>query len=314
MSDVSPLRRQFGARLRALIIASPRRQCELAAALNVSNSAISQMLTGKIIPRHTQLKVLCDKLNLSRDEELELTNMLLNIRNGEANLRSRFNQMFSAARRERGVSVEQLARLSGVPAGRLRLFENCYDAAPLVDEVNRLAPVLDCSAQDLLLAAGLGRPVASPSGTLIVSEPSAEYHYEGPSGRRIPVVELAALRNYRRERPLGVVAAELAVRQTSRGADLPVPTVAVAASARQLELGIGGEVLLLVSEELPPGYRSLELACDKDGNFRLRERRAGGRQVVRLTGSDDAGSARYAVWAVNVLEVIISPVRSGMMK
>ena len=77
MATVSPLRQQFGAKLRTLILNSPHRQCELAKALQISNSAVSQMLVGKIIPRHTQLKVFCELLSLSRDEELELSSLLL---------------------------------------------------------------------------------------------------------------------------------------------------------------------------------------------------------------------------------------------
>ena len=152
MATVSPLRQQFGAKLRTLILNSPHRQCELAKALQISNSAVSQMLVGKIIPRHTQLKVFCELLSLSRDEELELSSLLLNIRNGESNPRSRFNQMFSAACRERGVTIQQLAVLTGVSAARLQLFENCFDAAPLLDEINRIAPVLDCTPEDMMLA------------------------------------------------------------------------------------------------------------------------------------------------------------------
>ena len=255
MAEISPLKQQFGARLRSLIRASPIRQCELAEALSVSNSAISQMLTGKITPRHSQLLVISAKLGLSRDEELELSSMLLNIRNGESNLRSRFNQMFSAARRERGISLEQLARLADVPEGRLQLFEACYDAVPMLDEVNRLAPILQCSRQDMLLAAGLGQPVSQVDGSLMIAEPEAAFRHSGPT--QIPVIDLAALKQYRRERTLIGFALERALRQTTRGANLPVPAVAVTASARQLHLDLPGEVMLFVSDQLPSARKPI---------------------------------------------------------
>jgi len=312
MAEISPLKKQFGARLRELILASSVRQCVLAEALQVSNSAISQMLIGKIIPRHSQLKVFCEVLKLSQDEELELSNMLLNIRNGVTNLRSRFNQMFAALRRERGLSLEELAERSGVPQERLQLFENCYDVQPLIGEVNRLVPELQCSAQDLLLAAGLGRPVPASDGSLMISEPEAEFRYSGV--RKIPVIDLAVLRQYRRDRSLSVFGFERAIRQTTRGADLPVPAVAVTASARQLHLGIDGEVMMLVSDQLPAGYRRLELFADKHGAFRIRERKSAAWHVVQLSGPAHPETANYAVWSAHLLELIVCPVHAGMMK
>lgn len=311
MAEISPLKQQFGARLRALILASPVRQCELADALHISNSAISQMLTGKITPRHSQLQVISAKLGLSRDEELELSSMLLNIRNGESNLRSRFNQMFSAARRERGISLEQLARLTGIQEGRLLLFETCYDVVPMLDEVNRLAPILQCSQQDMLLAAGLGHPISQADGSLMIAEPEAEFRYSEKT--RIPVINLAALKQYRRDRSLTGFAQERALRQTTRGTNLPVPAVAVTASARQLHLDLPGEVMLFVSDQLPTGYRRLELFADKRGNLSLRERRSASWHLIRLTG-DAQKAGNYAVWSLYVLELVVCPVHAGLMK
>ena len=312
MAEISPLKRQFGARLRELILASSVRQCVLAKALQISNSAVSQMLIGKIIPRHGQLKTFCEILHLTPDEELELSSMLLNIRNGVSNLRSRFNQMFSSLRRERGISIEQLAKSSGIPAERLQLFENCYDVMPLIGEVNRLASELQCSPQDLLLAAGLGRTIPASDGSLMVSEPETEFRYD--DARKIPVIDLAILSQYRRDKPLNVFAFERAIRQTSRGADLPVPAVAVTATARELHLGLDGEVMMLVSEQLPAGYRRLELFSDKSGRFRIRERKAAAWHAVQLSGAAHGRAGNYAVWSAYLLELTVSPVHIGMMK
>ena len=314
MATVSPLRQQFGAKLRTLILNSPHRQCELAKALQISNSAVSQMLVGKIIPRHTQLKVFCELLALSRDEELELSSLLLNIRNGESNPRSRFNQMFSAACRERGVTIQQLAVLTGVPAARLQLFENCFDAAPLLDEINRIAPVLDCAPEDMMLAAGLGRPATAANGSLCVAEPAAEYVL-GNRPKLLPVIELSSMKNYRKPMSIHTFAAQKAIRQTRRGDELPVPAVAVTAPARKLQLGIPGEVIMLISEQLPPGYRDLELFSDKDHNFRIRERKSGTWKLFQIPGTGDAKTvSNYAVWSFYILELIISPTSSGLMK
>ena len=314
MSTVSPLRQQFGAKLRAFILNSPHRQCELAQALQISNSAVSQMLIGKIIPRHTQLKVFCELLGLSRDEELELSALLLNIRNGESNPRSRFNQMFSAACRERGFSLQQLSELTGVALARLQLFENCFDAVPLLDEISRIVPVLGCTPDDMMLAAGIGRPAAAADGSLHVAESVGEFRCSEPE-KRLPVVELSSMKNYRKPQSIYAFAAEKAIRQTARGEDLPVPAVAITASARKLQLGIPGEVIMLVSDQLPPGYRNLELFSDKDNNFRIRERKSGTWKYFQIPGDSNAPAVgTYAVWSFYILELIVRPIPSGMMK
>ncbi len=313
MSMISPLRMQFGAKLRAMILKSSHKQCELAKALNISNSAISQMLIGKIIPRHTQLKVVCDLLELTRDEELELSSLLLNIRNGESNPRSRFNQMFSTACRERGVTLRQLSELTGVTESRLQLFENCFDAIPLLDEINRLAAVLPCTPEDMMLAAGLGRPAAAEDGMLKVAEPAAEYYAE-KSGSMLPLIELSRMKNYRKPQSIFAFAAQHAVRQTCRGGNLPAQAVAITAPARKLQLGISGEVIMLVSDQLPPGYRDLELYSDKDNNFRIRERKSGTWQLFQIPDDRNKEVSTYAIWSFYILELILCPVPSGMIK
>lgn len=314
MSTVSPLRQQFGARLRSLILKSPHKQCDLAKALDISNSAVSQILIGKIIPRHTQLKVICNLLALTRDEELELSSLLLNIRNGESNLRSRFNQMFSAACREQGVSLEQLALQTGVSLSRLLLFENCFDAVPLLDEINRIAPALMCSPEDMVLAAGLGRTSCNADGTLCVREPASEYQIHNFT-RRLPLVQLSSMKSYRKPASIYSFAAQKAIRHTNRGGDLPVPAVAITASARKLQLGISGEVILLVSDQLPPGYRDWELFSDKDNNFRIRERKSGTWKLFQLPSDGNAKPiGNYAVWSFYILELIFCPIPSGMIK
>lgn len=308
---VSPLKQQFGARLRALILKSPRRQCDLAAALQISNSAISQMLSGKIVPRHHQLRLICNTLELSGDEELELSGMLLNIRNGENCIQSRFNRMFQTACRMRGVSLLQLAGMTGISPARLQLFASCFDAVPKVEEINRLAPVLECSPQDMLLAAGLGSPVSRADGSLAVAEPEAPFLRDSP--KLIPVVRLDDFRDYSREQPLIPFAVRHALRQTDRGTVLPVPAAAVLASARKLQLGIYGEVMLLVSEQLPPGFRELELFADKDCRFRVRERKGAGWNLFEMPGTRSS-AGNYAVWSLNILEMIVRPVKAGMME
>ena len=303
---VTPLRLRLGEKIRKYLISSKLKQRDLAGALGISCSAVSQMISGKIVPQQEQLDIICDQLSLTRDQMLELTAMLTNIRNGQKTLRSKFNQLFAAARRERGVDAQQLANLTGVSCSRLQLLENCFDATPTLEEINRLAPVLSCAPEDMLLAAGMGRPVIQ-DGNVQLSEPTVDYQF--PSQKMLPVLELAQLADCRPGESLLNYAASKALRQTAYGADLPVPAVAISADCRELKIGAGGEVLILVASERPQGFREIELFRDRNGQYRLRERRRGCWKVFQLPPVTT--SAGYALWSLPVLELIIRPVRPG---
>ncbi len=303
---VTPLRMKLGEKIRKYLLGSQLRQRDLAAALDISCSAVSQMLSGKIVPQQDQLEVICDKLALTRDQMLELTSMLTCIRNGQKTLRSKFNQLFAAARRERGVDAQQLANLTGVSCSRLQLLENCFDATPTLEEINRLAPVLSCSPEDMLLAAGMARPVVQGDNVQL-GEPAVDYQMT--SSKMLPVLDLAQLNECPPGESLFSYAARKALRQTGYGADLPVPAVAIAANCRELKLGVGGEVLVLVAAERPQGFREIELFRDRTGQFRLRERRRGCWKVFQLPPVTTP--AGYALWSLPVLELIIRPVRPG---
>ncbi len=303
---VTPLRMKLGEKIRKYLLGSPLRQRDLAAALGVSCSAVSQMISGKIVPQQDQLDIICEHLALTRDQTLELTAMLTSIRNGQKTLRSKFNQLLAAARRERGVDARQLANLTGVSCTRLQLLENCFDATPTLEEINRLAPVLSCAPEDMLLAAGMARPVIQ-GDSVQLSEPAVDYQLA--SRKMLPVLELAQLADCRPEESLLHFAARKALRQTGYGTDLPVPAVAIAADCRKLKLGTGGEVLMLVAPERPQGFREIELYRDRTGQYRLRERRRGCWKVFQLPPVTTP--AGYALWSLPVLELIIRPVRPG---
>ena len=54
---VTPLRMKLGEKIRKYLLGSPLRQRDLAAALGVSCSAVSQMISGKIVPQQDQLDI-----------------------------------------------------------------------------------------------------------------------------------------------------------------------------------------------------------------------------------------------------------------
>lgn len=305
---VTPLKSMFGEKLRNLLIASPLRQRDIAEALDVSNSAVSQMLSGKIVPQHEQLGVICEKLHLDRDQVTELTAMLARIRNGERVLRSQFNQLLFSARCERGLELPKLANLTGVSASRLQVLETCFGAIPTLEEINKLAPVLSCSPEDMLISAGLARPKVSGSA---VSVGEVSQDFKTPK-RMLPLLQLDQLKDLKSSgESLFGFAARVALRQTGRGVDLSVPAIAVTGEAKELQLGSCGEVTLLISVDRPIGFREIELCLDGQGMFFLRERIRGAWRVFRLTGGEEEKEPGYASLSLPVLELTLRPVRPG---
>ena len=70
---------------------------------------------------------------------------------------------------------------------------------------------------------------------------------------------------------------------------------------------------MLVSDQLPPGYRDLELYSDKDNNCRIRERKSGTWRLFQIP-EDQTTVSSYAIWSFYILELIICPVPSGMIR
>ncbi|MBR2509087.1 MAG: helix-turn-helix transcriptional regulator, partial [Lentisphaeria bacterium] len=56
------------------------RQAYLASMLGVTSSAVSQMIKGRIIMSRAQLRTICEGLNLTQDEALDMQTLLTRIR------------------------------------------------------------------------------------------------------------------------------------------------------------------------------------------------------------------------------------------
>ena len=125
------------------------RQLDLAEALDLSPSAVCQMLSGKISPNLKQLDVIMAKLSLDRSECAELRDCLSRIRSGDEELRSPLNDFIRTSRTQRGLSIEQLAEMSAIPADTLMMLENSFNAQPTPTEAIRLAAIFDCNVSEL---------------------------------------------------------------------------------------------------------------------------------------------------------------------
>ena len=152
---ITPLKKMFGERIRMYLVTNKIRQQELARRLSVSSSAVSQMLTGKIVPSMQQLDKICEVLSLECSQSLELRDWLTRIRIGIDNIKSPFNELLRLYRTRRGLSIGQLSKRTGITVARLNALENSGESQPTADEALRLSAVLECESAELMEVAPL---------------------------------------------------------------------------------------------------------------------------------------------------------------
>ncbi|MBS1369716.1 MAG: helix-turn-helix transcriptional regulator [Lentisphaeria bacterium] len=309
---ITPLKTKFGKLIRDYLRNAEIRQNDLAARLQISGSAVSQMLHGKIVPNQQQLNAICELLQLDRAQSFELQSMLSCIRTGAENMRSPFNEAMFSLRCQRGLTHQQLANLSGIPASHLQVFENCFEAVPTLDEASKLAPILGCTPASLLQSAGVGGLSRTAIDKLTatgemtedeVCEAVAAYHAE----RQSPLLNLVDLEEF--DGNSITAFAQRATKIFELGErDLPEDIVAISASGRDLAIGIPGIIQLLVTPKRPAGYRELDLCRTEDGKFVLQETRRHSVKEFRLAGTRKPNSSA-PLWKLPVLEMIIRPTK-----
>jgi len=309
---ITPLKAKFGKLIRDYLRNAEIRQNDLAAKLKISGSAVSQMLHGKIVPNQQQLAAICELLQLDRIRAFELQSMLSCIRTGAENMRSPFNQNMFTLRCQRGLSYQQLANLSGIPASHIEVFETCFEAVPTLDEASRLAPILGCTPAALLQSAGVGGLSSGMIEQLRqedpddeVGEPLGTYQTE----RQAPLLDLIDLEAFAGE-SFNEFAQRHAAKVFELGTrDLPDNVVVINASGRDLAIGIPGTVQLMVAAERPAGFRNLDLCRSADGKFLLQETRRNGIKEFRLAGTRKPNTENI-LWKLPVLEMIIRPTKA----
>ena len=121
---VTDLKAQFCKQLKKYIKNAGVKQCELASALKMSASAVSQMLSGLIVPNVKQLDIIMEKIALDRVTCAVLRDYLIRIRSGEEDLRSPLNDFIRDSRIKAGLSIEELSEQSGIPVEDLNNLEN----------------------------------------------------------------------------------------------------------------------------------------------------------------------------------------------
>jgi transcriptional regulator with XRE-family HTH domain len=144
-----PLKLKLGKLIKSGLQAAGLRQLDLAQHLQVSTSAVSQMLNGKTAPAAVHLDKIFQLLNCSRNQVFIMRDLLARIRSGMHELRSPVNEFIRSSRKECGLSMAKLASLSKISVSELRVLETCSTVAPSNEQVMALAGVLKFKDEDI---------------------------------------------------------------------------------------------------------------------------------------------------------------------
>jgi transcriptional regulator with XRE-family HTH domain len=185
-----PLKLKLGKLIKSGLQAAGLRQLDLAQHLQISTSAVSQMLNGKTAPAAVHLDKIFQLLNCSRNQVFIMRDLLARIRSGMHEFRSPVNEFIRNSRKECGLSMAKLAELSGISVAELRMLETCSTVVPSDEQLATLAKILkfeDDEMQQLLQDLHLQ---TSDSMGGYVREQSAVYGADSNFSAQIPVLSI----------------------------------------------------------------------------------------------------------------------------
>jgi len=185
-----PLKLKLGKLIKSGLQAAGLRQLDLAQHLQVSTSAVSQMLNGKTAPAAVHLDKIFQLLNCSRNQVFIMRDLLARIRSGMHELRSPINEFIRASRKESGLSMAKLANLSEIPVAELRILETCSTVVPSNDQIMSLAKILEFEEGDIHQLLNDLPLHGSDSMGEGVEEQSASYGNVSKFPAQIPVISI----------------------------------------------------------------------------------------------------------------------------
>ncbi|WET07720.1 helix-turn-helix transcriptional regulator [Lentisphaerota bacterium ZTH] len=139
----TPLKIKLGKLIKSGLQAAGLRQLDLARHLNISTSAVSQMLNGKTAPDAAHLEKVFSLLNCSRNQIFIMRDLLAKIRSGVHELRSPLNDLLREARKARNLTYAGLSSLTSIATAELRAFESCSTALPSKEQMEKLSEALE---------------------------------------------------------------------------------------------------------------------------------------------------------------------------
>ena len=287
MAEIS-LKEQFLRLLNQIVRDSGTTRAELCDRLGISASAVSQMLSGDMLPTVRRLDQIIELLHPAADDAEKLQNMLLWLRSGSSRKLSEFNRRLFMARCQNSLTIEQLALASAIPASRLRRLERTAYAEPTMDEAATLSHILGQALVD-----GLLMPPPAPALTPVRKVA------ESADDMVLPRITLERLSNY--------FAGDDILRFAERNGCgflafhlLPAEAVAaVRAPAERFGAALPGTLELVLGNDRPYGFMRIELCRERSGDGFFMD---GDGALAGCLWTADSHK-RAAAWRLPVLQV-----------
>ena len=147
--NMTSMKKEFAAKVRDYLKRSHLPQTNLATLLNLTPSAICQMIDCYILFKPEQLSIIAKAMKLTEDEYYDLKSLLFKMRNGSA-LSSPFNKLMLQLRKNKGCTIAELAKMTKIKRVKLKSMEEDYDAILDFDELVSLSTVYDYKLHELI--------------------------------------------------------------------------------------------------------------------------------------------------------------------
>ncbi len=147
--NMTGMKKEFAAKVRDYLKRSHLPQTNLATLLNLTPSAICQMIDCYILFKPEQLAIIAKALKLTEEEYYDLKSLLFKMRNGSA-LSSPFNKLMLQLRKTKGCTIAELAKMTKIKRVKLKSIEEDYDVILDFDELAILADTYEYKLHELI--------------------------------------------------------------------------------------------------------------------------------------------------------------------
>ncbi len=302
----------FGEKIKYYLRRAKVKQLELAKLLDITPSAICQMIKCRILMNLKQLSTVGHFLELSEDEMLEMQVLLTNLRNGESDLLTHFNRFMRKCRKDKGLSLTKLAQITGISAVRLRSFESDFNAYFTLEDAEKLSKVYgitpdmmmkkipDLSLEDITYPSHAQKVLP---GVLEVAERGQTYIPE----TRIPVVALEDFLAFHDENDLFIFGDVRS--QEEIAYDIDKKVVGVRAVAKDFGIDVPGDVIFFVTDRIPLIYVcSLYLCLDSSRKFRVLQKMENSNDFYYVMPSGEKEVFDEKInWSLGIIDIKFSP-------
>ena len=184
------LKLKLGKLIKSVLQADGLRQLDLAQHLQISTSAVSQMLNGKTAPTAVHLNKIFQLLNCHHNQIFVMRDLLARIRSGMHELHSPINEFIRSSRKAHGISMAKLANLSGISVTEIRILETCSTVVPSSGQIINLAKILNFEEDDIQQLLKNSPLYDSDYHANNIHEQSADYGSISNPSVQIPVVPI----------------------------------------------------------------------------------------------------------------------------